>query len=107
MTGTPNSEKHVSGASINSDQIDSLDEFLDAFYMVWPGGQVWGHIDVDNKGKVDPGLDMPEFVENWYTKYNLAKPKDGPITPAQARSQFTTAELVSQNQLGARFDPFA
>ena len=107
MTGTPNSEKHVSGASINSDQIDTLDEFLDAFYMVWPGGQVWGHIDVDNKGKVDPGLDMPEFVENWYTKYNLAKPKDGPITPAQARSQFTTAELVSQQSLGARFDPFA
>ena len=108
MTGTPNSEKHVSGASINQDQIDSLDDFLDAFYTSWPGGQVWGHVDVDNKGKVDPGMDMQEFAINWYSKYNLKKSgKDAPITPEEARSQFTENQLFLQAQLGAKFDPFA
>ncbi len=95
MTGTPNSEKHVSGASINADQIDSFDEFMDAFYTAFPGGQAWGHVDVDNKGKVDPGFDVQEYVVNWFGKTNLSKSgKEKPITPAIARSQFTESQKI-------------
>ena len=95
MTGTPNSEKHVSGASINADQIDSFDEFMDAFYTAFPGGQAWGHVDVDNKGKVDPGFDVQEYVVNWFGKTNLSTSgKDKPITPAIARSQFTESQKI-------------
>ena len=95
MTGTPNSEKHVSGASINADQIESFDEFMDAFYTAFPGGQAWGHVDVDNKGKVDPGFDVQEYVVNWFGKTNLSTSgKDKPITPAVARSQFTESQKI-------------
>ena len=52
-------------------QINALDSFLSTFYIVWPGGQVWGHNETDPTNKIDPGVPMSLYVEK-FNKSNVS-----------------------------------
>ncbi len=81
-SGTPNPNKFISAESLTTKQMATFEMFMGTFYQVHPGGQAYGHSDVDNKGKVDPGFDVPEYVRMKFGKYNLTDtPREtGPAT---------------------------
>ena len=57
---------------------------MKSFYDVFPGSQAWGHVDTDNKGKQDPGFDVPQYVFNKFGKVNVsATGKTRPLSPRQ------------------------
>jgi N-acetylmuramoyl-L-alanine amidase len=89
-TGTKNSNKFISADSITPEQMKTFEMFMSSFYHVWPGGQAYGHVDTDNKGKIDPGFDVQEYVLSKFNKRNINKSgKISPLSPvllAQARS---------------------
>lgn len=83
-SGTKNPNKFISADSITPAQMKSFDMFLGAFYDEWPGGQVFGHVDTDNKGKVDPGFDVQEFARAKYGKSNvITDGQSPPLSPKQ------------------------
>ena len=70
--------------SLNDEQMKSLKMFLNAFYKVWPGGQVWGHSDTDPTQKVDPGFSVTDFIRSRFGKENLsASGTVAPLSPEQ------------------------
>lgn len=73
-----NRNSFINAGSITSQQWNTLNTFLEAFYLVWPGGQVWGHNDTD-PSKVDPGIDMKEYIFNKFGKKN--KSSSGRLPP--------------------------
>lgn len=85
-SGNPNYLNFISAESITGEQWKTLDQFLKAFYVVWPGGQVWGHNDIDPGNKVDPGIDMVQYVRNKFNKFNVAS--SGILPP------FSSSQLV-------------
>jgi N-acetylmuramoyl-L-alanine amidase len=72
-SGTSRPQDYVSSESIEVIQWSTLKEFLKAFYTVHPGGQVWGHSDTDPNNKIDPGIDMQDFVKKNFNKKNISK----------------------------------
>ncbi len=70
-SGTRNPDRYISAESLTYAQMKTYESFMDSFYQVHPGGQAYGHVDTDDKGKVDPGFDVAEFVRNKFGKYNL------------------------------------
>ena len=63
---------HLFSWVLNEKQMETLEKFMRTFYLVWPGGQAWGHVDTDRKGKVDPGFDVPDFVKVKFGKQNVS-----------------------------------
>ena len=84
-SGTSNPDRYISSESITPAQYKTLDMFLKGFFMIYPGGQVFGHQDFDND-KVDPGFDVGTYVEARFGKRNVTNPNDGPATPDQIAS---------------------
>ncbi len=84
-SGTSNPNRFISSESITPAQYKTLDMFLKGFFMIYPGGQVFGHQDFDNN-KVDPGFDVGTYVEARFGKRNVINPNDGPATPDQIAS---------------------
>lgn len=84
-SGTANPNRYISSESITPAQYKTLDMFLKGFFMIYPGGQVFGHQDFDNN-KVDPGFDVEAYVEARFNRKNVINPNDGPATPAQIAS---------------------
>ncbi len=84
-SGTSNPNRYISSESITPAQYKTLDMFLKGFFMIYPGGQVFGHQDFDNN-KVDPGFDVGTYVEARFGKKNVTNPSDGPATPSQIAS---------------------
>ena len=84
-SGTANPNRYISSESITPAQYKTLDMFLKGFFMIYPGGQVFGHQDFDNN-KVDPGFDVGTYVEARFGKKNVTNPNDGPATPDQIAS---------------------
>lgn len=83
-SGTPNPNRYISSDSINSQQMATFKMFCQGFYDVWPGGQALGHYHTTDKGKVDPGFDVLEYVKVNFNKVNiLTNYKSGPLTPEQ------------------------
>lgn len=83
-SGNPDYLNYVSAESITGEQWKTLDQFLKAFYVVWPGGQVWGHNDTDPGNKIDPGIDMVQYVRNKFGKFNVASAGVlPPMSPSQ------------------------
>ena len=70
MSGDPDRDQKVGSGSINENQFKSFDNFMRAFYKVYPGGQAFGHADTDDKGKTDPGFDVEDYVFNKFGKQN-------------------------------------
>ena len=84
LSGTPNRDRYVGSESINEEQMKTFDQFMKSFYDVFPGSQAWGHVDTDNKGKQDPGFDVPQYVFNKFGKVNVsATGKTRPLSPRQ------------------------
>ena len=83
-SGNPDYLNYVSAESITGEQWKTLDQFLKAFYVVYPGGQVWGHNDTDPGNKIDPGIDMVQYVRNKFGKFNVASSGTlSPLSPSQ------------------------
>jgi hypothetical protein len=93
-SGNPRYNKFISAESITSEQWNTLDQFLKAFYVVWPGGQVWGHNDTDPESMVDPGIDMQEYIQNKFKKKN--KSASGTLPP------LSPSELVGASNTNAK-----
>ena len=47
-------------------------KFMACFYSVLPGGQAFGHSDI-NLNAVDPGFDVVKYVENIFNKRNTLR----------------------------------
>ena len=93
-SGTPNPDRFISADSLTPASLATFEMVMAAFYEVWPSGQAWGHNDITDLGKVDPGFDVQEYVFNKFGKVNVYPDKgQDPIssmTPAElakARSQ--------------------
>jgi len=84
-SGTSNPNRFISAESITPAQYKTFDMFLKGFFMIYPGGQVFGHQDFDDN-KVDPGFDVGTYIEARFNKKNVTNPHDGPATPAQIAS---------------------
>lgn len=87
-SGTPNFERYT-GPAFTPSQWQTYDMFLDAFYRVWPGGQSFGHIDVDTAGKIDPGFNVAEYAYEKFGKRNL--PRAIALGPASAQEIVATS----------------
>jgi len=70
-SGTPNPDRYISAESINDAQWRSQRDFLEVFYRVFPGGQVLGHNQIAQSGKVDPGFDVDAYILNTFGKRNV------------------------------------
>jgi len=60
-----------------------MNEFLNTFYKVFPGGQVFGHNDTDPNNKIDPGFDVSKYIRNTFNKSNVTIGTSQPLSPAQ------------------------
>tara|TARA_B110000858_G_scaffold103307_1_gene118431 strand:+ start:7952 stop:9469 length:1518 start_codon:yes stop_codon:yes gene_type:complete len=83
LSGTPNPNRYISSESITSAQWNSLDQYLEAFWKVFPGGQVFGHNDTDPGNKPDPGISMPQYITNKFGKRNVTVGTSSPLNTAQ------------------------
>lgn len=90
-SSTQNPERFVSKDSLTRAQMTAFDQFMEKYYLVWPGGQAWGHVDTDNKGKVDPGFSVPDYVKSKWNKINVSESgKIPPLSPAElAKATFS------------------
>lgn len=68
-----------SSTTFRPEQWNTFKAFMRAFYSVHPGGQAWGHNDIDPERRSDPNFDVVAYVENSFGKENVQ-------TPEQARS---------------------
>ena len=59
-----------SAGSFTRAQYTTLEQFLGAFYRQFPGGQVFGHSDVD-VNELDPYFDVISFAEAIFRKKNI------------------------------------
>jgi len=82
-SGTPNPNKYISSDSITSPQFAAFDDWCRAFYQVFPAGQGFGHNDTDPNRKVDPGFNVPEYLETKFGKRNVIAAAQGPLSPEQ------------------------
>ena len=70
-SGTPNPNRYISAESINEAQWRAQRNFLEVFYRIFPGGQVLGHNQISQSGKVDPGFDVDAYILNTFGKRNV------------------------------------
>jgi len=70
--------------SYTQEQFNTFNAFMKAFYTVVPGGQAWGHNDIDQTRRSDPHFDVPKYVRKKFNKYNVqtleATRRDGALT---------------------------
>lgn len=73
-----------SAGSFTRAQYTALEQFIGAFYRQYPGGQVFGHSDID-ENEVDPYFDVVDYIESVFRKKNKTlEPSDkGPLTPVE------------------------
>lgn len=88
-TGTPNYENYFSAQSLTRSQINTFDHLCRTFYNVFPGGQVVGHIDID-EDEIDPGFSVIDYVAAAFGK--ISKFKD-PFS----QEPFTTDEILKND----------
>ena len=95
LSGTPNPERYVGSESITAAQIETLDKYLECFYKVFPGGQVFGHNDTDPGRKPDPGFDVPQYVENKFGRANVNGGTASPLSPIQLAQARGTSSITA------------
>jgi len=73
-----------SAGSFTRAQYTALEQFIGAFYRQYPGGQVFGHNDID-VNELDPYFDVTDFIESVFRKKNKTlEPFDkGPLSPVE------------------------
>lgn len=53
--------QYLSSKSFTTSQWNTIDEMLKTFFKVFPGGQAFGHNDIENN-ETDPGFSVPNYV---------------------------------------------
>lgn len=88
VSGTPNPDKYISAESISDPQWAAQKAFLEVFYRVFPSGQVLGHYQCSDLGKVDPGFDVDDYILNTFGKRNVVQFNNnyGPFSRAELAS---------------------
>ena len=81
--GSPEYERYLSASSITTQQWDSIDEMLRTFYKVFPGGQVFGHNDIETN-QPDPGFSVPDYAFKKFKKQNIGTDALSPTQLNQA-----------------------
>lgn len=69
-SGSPEFERYLSKKSITTRQWDTIDGLFKTFYRAYPGGQAFGHNDIE-ENEVDPGFDVPQYVFTRFKKRNI------------------------------------
>ena len=60
-----------SSSTFKPEQWETFKAFMRAFYSVHPGGQAWGHVDIDPERRSDPNFDVPRYVKKSFGKENI------------------------------------
>ena len=83
-SGQENPATYRSPHSFTRAQFTTLEQFLESFYRKFPGGQVFGHNDVDI-AELDPYFDVPDYVESIFRKTNKTTDplNTGPLKPSE------------------------
>ena len=84
--GSINPLENKSSASFTQPQFDTLEKFLASFYRKFPGGQVFGHSDVDTNEE-DPYFDVEDYIESIFNKKNSSKGSEPPLSPTEINIQ--------------------
>ena len=82
-----------SGHTFTRAQFTTLERFISSFYRKFPGGQVFGHNDID-VNELDPYFDVVDYVESIFRKKNK-------VTDPLTRGPLTPVEIIK----GATFIP--
>lgn len=67
--------------SLTPIQYETFNYILTAFYKIWPGGQAFGHSEIDPDVFQDPGFSVEDYVKNKFSKINCIIPSDGSKSP--------------------------
>ena len=83
-SGENNATDYRSSQSFTREQFTTLEKFVNSFYRRFPGGQVFGHNDIDAQ-EFDPYFDVQDYVESVFRKKNttLEPLNRGPLSPAE------------------------
>ncbi len=83
-SGENNATDYRSAQSFTREQFTTLEKFVNSFYRRYPGGQVFGHNDIDAQ-EFDPYFDVQDYVESVFRKKNttLEPLNRGPLSPAE------------------------
>ena len=54
--------------SLTPIQYETFNYILTAFYKIWPGGQAFGHSEIDPDVFQDPGFSVEDYVKNMSEK---------------------------------------
>lgn len=94
-SGTTNRGDFISADSITGEQFLTLSKLLKAFYVVFPGGQVWGHNDISPSTQIDPGFDVPEYVLRKFGKRNASQYGTSPALSPQELVQLQLSNAAN------------
>jgi N-acetylmuramoyl-L-alanine amidase len=83
-SGDDNPTDYRSSQSFTREQFTTLEKFLRSFYRKYPGGQVFGHNDID-ESELDPYFDVVDYVESVFRKSNITTDpaNSSPLSPAE------------------------
>lgn len=83
-SGENNATDYRSAQSFTREQFTTLEKFVNSYYRRYPGGQVFGHNDID-ASEFDPYFDVQDYVESVFRKKNktLEPLNRGPLSPAE------------------------
>jgi N-acetylmuramoyl-L-alanine amidase len=83
-TGEDNPEDYRSSQSFTREQFTTLEKFLGGYYRRFPGGQVFGHNDLDIN-EFDPYFDVVDYVESVFRKQNRTDDplNASPLSPSE------------------------
>jgi N-acetylmuramoyl-L-alanine amidase len=83
-SGDNNPTDYRSSQSFTREQFTTLEKFIKSFYRRFPGGQVFGHNDIDET-EFDPYFDVPDYVESVFRKINKTTEPliTGPLSEAE------------------------
>ena len=88
--GMKDGEYDIDTCSAN--QWKTLRAFLKTFYTILPGGQVFGHSDI-NPYAPDPGFDAVRYVEKSFGKRNTLRNAD-----ARAKGSLSIYDLIGESR---------
>lgn len=71
-----------SSSTFQPEQWKTFDTFMRAFYTVHPGGQSWGHNDIDPQRRSDPNFDVVRYVKKRFGKENVQTAEESRKTGA-------------------------
>lgn len=83
-TGEDNPTDYRSSQAFTREQFTTLEKFLNGYYRRFPGGQVFGHNDID-VNEIDPYFDVVDYVESVFRKQNRTDDplNTSPLSPSE------------------------